>query len=285
MLRIALLGVLLGIGSFFCNAQEMEVEGVYRGKNLFVQNPYNVSNKKFCLEAIYVNDALVVENPVTTAVQIDLSNFEVNAPVKVRILHKRSCIPNILNLYALQAGEGFAYVQTMVDNATLSWVTTGEMPGGRFLIEKEKIDRWDTVTVVAGKGNLDNNQYSFGVQHYSGENNFKITYTNKSETMVSEPFSFYSPLDPIQYFPVQEVEEWVSLSRPTDYQVLTMEGKLLKHGVGMEIFVGDLEYGEYQLIIENREELFYRPEPEIDPEHLEKLRKRNKKRKQKEQEQ
>ena len=197
--------------------------------------------------------------------QIQLDNLALDAPILLEINYAGDCIPKVLNAYVIAPNTGFKFVQTMVDNAAISWVTTGETPkNGQMRVEKLKLDGWEAIKAVPAKGNIDTNQYSQAVGHYSGDNIFRIVYLLEGNEVISEEFNFYSALDPISYFPVEEVYDLLSLSRITDYKIKNFDGVVIMEGIGMDINVEGLMHGEYILIIENRENTFYKPEPEKD---------------------
>jgi len=249
---------------WFLLAQGININGVYRGKDVFVQNPYTNMEGAFCIDYIIVNGKTVIEQPVTSAVKVDLSGFEIDAPVSIEVYHHTGCLPKILNPEVLDEGSSFEFIQITVDNASISWVTTGEMPGqGLYLIEKLKLDGWEPIDTIRGKGNLDNNQYSIGVDHYAGDNKFKIIYRYQDERVESDEFEFYSDLDPISIYPENNVYDLISLSRPTDWVIKSYDGDLLLKGYGQDINVESLPYGEFILVIENTENNFFRPEPEV----------------------
>ena len=250
--------------TFSLIAQEIKLDGVYRGKDIFIQNPYLNVEGAYCIASIIVNGNLVFENPARSAVKIDLTRFQIDSAISIIIKHHPGCEPKILNPEVLNIGSSFEFIQITADDASISWVTTGEMPGeGRYVLEKLKIEGWEVIIQVKGKGNLDNNQYSTGVDHYAGDNKFKLKYRYNEEEIVSDEFDFYSDLDPITHYPEATVYDMISLSRPTDYVIKSYEGAVMLKGVGQDINVESLPYGEFTLIIENREEIFFRPEPEI----------------------
>ena len=269
--------VVLSCIIFSTTAQDITLSGVYRGKDIYVQNPYLAAESNFCIIYISVNEQIVIEAPATSAVKIDLSAFAIDAPVAILVHHNGSCLPKILNPEVLNAGSVFKFIQITADDASISWVTTGEMPGdGSYELVKLKIDGWVPITTVRGKGNLDNNQYSLGIEHYSGDNRFKLKYTYNDIETVSEEFEFYSDLDPITYYPEGDVYNMISLSRVTDYVIKNYAGEILLQGVGQDINVEPLPYGEFTLILESRQETFFRPKPEVFDEPKKSKRKKKK---------
>ena len=248
---------LVGIG------QEIVLSGVYRGKDVFVQNPYTNVEGSFCIAYIDVNGHRIIEQPDISAIKIDLSQFKINDSVRIVIKHHSICAPKVLNADVLNAANRFTYIQILADDASISWVTTGELPGrGWYEIFKMKLDGWTPIDSVLAKGKLDNNQYSIGVEHYSGENEFQIKYHYEEETTESEVFSFYSDLEPISFFPEDNIYDLITLSRPTDYVIKNHEGKVLLKGYGQDIVVSSLPYGELVMVLENNEDYIFRPEPE-----------------------
>lgn len=260
-----LLSAILNCLFISVSAQEILVKGVYRGRDVFVQNPYLGVEGSFCITAILVNGVTTAEEPSTSAVKVDLSKFLIDDTVAIQVLHHESCLPRILNPEVLNSGSMFEYIQLTADNASISWVTTGEKPGdGNYVLEKLKLDGWLPIAKVAGKGNLDNNQYSIGVDHYAGDNKFRLLYTYDGENeVVSDEFSFYSDMEPITYYPEDKIYDLISLSRPTDYVIKDFEGNILLKGIGQDINVESLPYGELILILENSPENFFRPQPEV----------------------
>lgn len=237
--------------------------GVYRGRNIFIQNPYNSETKQYCVQTVEVNDKTLISSPNSSALTVDLSYLALNDMVKLTIYHNQGCKPKILNPRVLESGKGFRIVQTTADDASVTWITTGEEDrNAYFELQKEKLDGWVTLKKISAKGDIDNNQYSIGVTHYAGDNVFRIHYVSKLVDTYSETFNYYSTIDPISFYPIDKVYDLISLSKETDYSIKDQEGKVVKKGVGQDIFVEDLKPGEYILIIENREESFFKPEPE-----------------------
>ena len=249
--------------SLTSQAQQLTLEGVYRGRDLYIQNPYNSEKKSFCVQSVVINGNTSIQSPNSSALTIDLSEFNLNDSISILIFHYSECLPKILNPRVLQSGSGFAIVQPAADNASITWMTTGEQDkNAHFELEKMYLDGWKVLDKVIAKGDIDNNQYSLGVVHYAGGNEFRIHYISKASTIYSETFEFYSTADPISFYPIDEVDEIISLSKATDYVIKDLDGKIYKQGNALDIFVRELKPGEYILVIENREEVFFKPEPE-----------------------
>ncbi len=256
-------------------AQQLALKGVYRGRDLFIQNPYNSQNKSFCVQSVSLNGKTVISSPNSSALSIDLSAFSLNDSISLVIFHYDECLPKILNPRVLQPGIGFSMVLPTADNSSVSWITTGEQEkNAYFELDKMLLDGWKTIEKIEAKGDIDNNQYSIGVVHYSGENQFRLHYISNSNSIYSNIFEFYSSADPISFYPADEVDEIISLSKATDYEIKDIDGKVYMKGYALDIFVRELKPGEYILVIENREEIIYKPEPEIELPPVRKRKKR-----------
>lgn len=243
----------------------IKIQGSYLGKNLFVRNPINPANNTFCVLNISVNGRELQDLPRSSAIQIDLSAFQLNDPVEIRVTHKAGCEPAFINPDVLTNQRGFAFLFTQVDDNSINWITAGETPGGYFQLEKMRWKGWQAIDSIAGKGQIDNNQYSVGAHHYSGDNAYRITYhTAAGELFVSNETNFYSLQKQVTFFPIEAVYDLITLSRPTDYEVYDEMGQLVRDGFGEYIDVDDLPVDrEYTIIIENEPAQFFKPKPEI----------------------
>jgi len=242
--------------------QQLTIKGVYRGRDLYIQNPYNSEKKSFCVQSVALNGNTVISNPNSSALTVDLSGYALNDSISLIIFHYAECSPKVLNPRILQPGSGFTIVRPLADNASVSWITTGEQDkNAYFELEKMFLDGWKPIEKIKAKGDIDNNQYSVGVVHYAGDNQFRIHYISNTSSIYSEIFEFYSAADPISFYPIDEVDEIISLSKATDFVIKDINGKVYKKGYALDIFVQNLKPGEYILVIENREETFFKPKP------------------------
>ena len=92
-LHIVLSGII-----FSTTAQDITLSGVYRGKDIYVQNPYvNVEGGTYCINSITLNGQKVIDEPVSSAVKITLSHLAIDAPVSILTRHSSLCIPKVLN--------------------------------------------------------------------------------------------------------------------------------------------------------------------------------------------
>lgn len=81
------------------NAFEViSVTGSFKGKSLYVQNPFDTNNIKFCIKKITVNNKEVREIQAT-AFEIDFAEYGIKEgdKVDVKIMHSGGCKPIVLN--------------------------------------------------------------------------------------------------------------------------------------------------------------------------------------------
>lgn len=79
----------------------IELEGMFQGKNLYVQNPFSPTGVGFCIDSIKVNNTHRVEAAKikSTALEIDLigMGFKKGDAVVIHIYHEPDCLPKVLN--------------------------------------------------------------------------------------------------------------------------------------------------------------------------------------------
>ncbi|MCS6834302.1 MAG: hypothetical protein NZ521_12065, partial [Flammeovirgaceae bacterium] len=65
-------------------AGELLLTGVYRGANLYIQNPHD-GNGNYCITAIYINNQKLEKVPQSTAFNLDLSFLKENEAIVIKI--------------------------------------------------------------------------------------------------------------------------------------------------------------------------------------------------------
>ena len=243
-----LLAILLPIS--IADAQEVRVSGIYKGRDLYVHNPYIKKSKSFCITNISVNGN-GLGTPKTSAYKIDLSGYALNQILEVVITHSNGCFPSIINAQVIGEEQHFEFVSLRADNNSVSWITGGELRNGVFMLQRMKREEWKTIAQYPGKGNLETNQYSVNSNHYAGENEYRlIFFLDGNEELSSESFYFNSNLNSVTFFPEKNVEDVIHLSRFTDYIILDLDNNVLMQGEGDEIDVKALSAGEYGIVLE-----------------------------------
>ncbi|TRX49496.1 T9SS type A sorting domain-containing protein [Fulvivirga sp. M361] len=236
---------------------EIVLSGAYQGRDIFVQNPYNRAASGFCTQAVFVNDRLVLESPKVSAFKIDLSYLRTNDLVVIRIEHLEGCRPTIINPQVLHPVDNFQFLSAEVDHNSIRWATSGEKESGQFAIEQEQENaEWTIIDRVVAKEELQGSQYAVSTQHHKGENKYRVMYETDEGFQAYSLELYYTQTDTLITFRPQIVTSQITLSDSANYQVFDFQGKVIKKGVGREIFLSDLKPGEYYLEIQNRKEKF-----------------------------
>ena len=135
------------------------IKGVYRGKDVYIKNPFNPEDNTFCTEKVFVNDQVSVELPRASAFKVDLSHLSPGALVVIRIEFRDNCEPSIINPQVLQEEKGFRFLSTSASNISIDWRADGESSDSKYIIEQEVFDRdsskvWKVYEEVEAKGGL-----------------------------------------------------------------------------------------------------------------------------------
>lgn len=240
------------------SAGVLTLQGVYQGKNLYVQNPFTGNMKDFCTNEVFVNDKLVLNSVQSSAFEIDLSFLSMNDPVTIKIAHKDDCKPKILNPQVIKATSSFTFQALNIDSELVSWVTKGEKPKGRFFLEQFKNNAWTTVREMSGKENPIINNYAEKGSHHSGLNKYRIKYLqNDGQVFYSQVAEFMSDLKPIEMYP-KRVTDKIYLSREADYEILDQYGNVISKGTKKEIDLLKASTGVYYLNVDNQTIKFFK---------------------------
>lgn len=234
-------------------ADEFTFSGVYLGKNIYVQNPLSDDQSEFCTKAVYVNDLLVVNNPKTSAYEIDLSYLVINDQVSIRIIHGEACKPKVINPQVIRPKNQFQFLSVYVDSNEVRWITKSELDQGKYLLEQYLNGKWVIVEVVEAKGEENTNHYQIAPKHSVGLNRYRIKYISGDDIFFSQAQQFFADIAPVEVLP-DTAKEKILLSRETDYELLDAEGNPVAKGKGREIDMVNLSAGLYYLNIENRTE-------------------------------
>ncbi len=172
------------------------ITGFYTGKNIYVQNPYIPDSGYFSTEQVFVNENLVLTNPLTSAFTVDLSHLDIDQSVEVRIVHKRRFPPRIINAYVIRKVQveetTYAAVKDVfrwskADRSAIRWLTDSEKGGGTFELQKATKEQWKTIQSIASKPQEDGALYHLPITHEPGENTYRIKLVDR------EGYVTYSP--------------------------------------------------------------------------------------------
>jgi len=267
MKRVGLLLLTLLVSITFTNRSvkadnEIKIEGIFQGENLFVMNPFASSGVGFCIFEVQVNGKVSSDEINCSAFEIDLSAYHLSKgdPVAIIIKHKDGCTPKVLNANVLKPKTTFNTVSIKIDKTgNISWVTKDETGSLPFIVEQFKWKKWITVAQVDGKGLPAQTNYSVKVNLHSGINKFRvkqIDYTKKPRYTPEVTVNNLQPDVTFQPGNNGKTTGSVTFSRSTDYEIYDFYGKRLAKGTGTMVNVSSFPKGTYFINYDSKSESF-----------------------------
>lgn len=254
MPKIAL--ILLIVCSWSLNAQEllkMQLSGVYQGKTVFLQNPYNPKTKKFCVSGIRVNGRDLGLSLDRTALIIDFKNIDRFAPVFLEIEHNSSCKPIVINPDAIHFHSMFSFKSLNFNDSTITWQTNGEQAGADYVIEKYELGVWREEGIVKSKGVFTDAEYAYFPSLDVGPNKYRIKYLKSDDWyLYSRELDFHYYPEPVTFYPYK-TKSILNLSRSAAYEIFDAGGQLVMSGQGAVIDVTDLPTGDYVVYFDEKD--------------------------------
>ncbi len=238
---------------------DIVLNGVFQGKNLYVMNPFASSGIGFCVYEVSVNGKVTTDEINSSAFEIDLSvfQFKIGDKVSIEIKHKENCSPKILNAEVLKPTSTFTIASMNIDNdKVFKWTSKGESGSLPFIVEQYRWNKWIKVGTVEGKGTPGINSYSITVHPHSGNNKFRvkqIDFTKRPH--YSEELTYKSKTPPVSFTP-KKVENEITFTSPTLYEIYDYYGNIVKKGFGDKIDCSGLKKGDYFLNFDNKMETF-----------------------------
>ncbi len=243
-------------------AEEIVLEGIYRGENLFVENPYSSTGVGFCVSEVLVNGRTTTDEINSSFFEIDLSiyNFRFGALLKIIIRHKKGCKPRVLNPEVLTPESTFEITNINIDkDGFINWTTVKEHGSLPFIIEQYRWNKWIQVGSVKGKGTSKQNRYRYSVDFNSGLNKFRVKQIGyNKKTHYSKTVEFVNNVPEITFIPGNGGKTYSNIyfSDMTRYEIFDYYGKLVKTGTANDIEIKDLKPGTYFLNYDNKTETF-----------------------------
>lgn len=254
-----LLSITFNITAF---SAQIHVEGIYRGENLYIMNPFSSSGIGFCVSEVKVNGQITTDEINSSAFEIDFSSFNLKLgdKVSVDITHKDGCSPKILNPEVLKPKSTYMLQYITVDKTgILRWATTGEKGKIPFIIQEFRWNKWINIGKVDGKGTSEKNIYSKKVYFHSGINKFRVKQTDYSKrAKYSAEAKFLSLMPAVTFTPGngREASKEIIFSTKTKYEIYNYYGSLIKRGTSNKVDVSKLKKGTYFLNYDNKMESF-----------------------------
>lgn len=237
-------------------AGEIIVAGSYQGKNLYVQNPFTGNLQDFCTVEVFVNNTRSNANLNSSAFEIDLSHFQLNDEVLIKIVHKDDCKPKILNGTVIKSIANFHFVSFLVDDKMLTWKTKSEKFQGKFYLEQFLHNTWVVVSELVSKGGLTTNEYSTSEHHHSGSNKYRIRFREPGgQFFYSKVVEYNSVKNEVTFSP-KKATNVLNLSHNAHYEIFDLAGVSLLKGSGIQISISGLKPGDYFINIDNKTEKF-----------------------------
>jgi len=236
----------------------MILNGIYQGKNLFIRNPLGGGGQGFCIEQVFVNEELVLDNPRISALELDLTRFEINDPLVVKIIHKDDCVPQIINPQVVVFEKKFQFLSLAAEENQITWITVSEMESGSFSIQKFSDPDWVDLDTVKGKGSFAENQYYLEVTHDWGMNNYRVKWEQSNgSSVLSTEIEFLKEKPPIGFSP-KYVSDKLTISEKVFYEIFDEEGNQITKGTGRVVKLKKLPPGTYFIYLEGNKEVFYK---------------------------
>lgn len=237
-------------------AGNIVLEGNYQGKNLYVKNTFAGVGVGFCVFEVTVNGSVTTDEWNSSAFEIDLSIHDLDPgdQVVVVIKHKDDCaLPKVLNPEVLNPKSTFKTVSINASaDGMLKWSTTDEAGVLTYIVEQYRWNKWVYVGEVEGMGRTGKtNNYSFQVTPHSGGNKVRVKQIDYSGVPRYSPSAeLTSSLSQVTGVPAK-VDDKISFSAETMYEVYDIHGNIVKRGFSAEIDASNLKKGIYYLNYDN----------------------------------
>jgi len=241
---------------------EIKLSGIYKGENLYVENPYSSSGVGFCVSEILVNGNTSTDEINSSFFEIDLSiyNFKYGDLINIIIIHRDGCFPRVLNKEVLTPESTFEIQIIVADKSGfLKWATIKEHGSLPFVIEQYRWNKWVRVGSIKGKGTGKLNRYNFSINFHSGKNKFRVKQIGSNKKpRYSKSAEYINTIPEITFIPGNggKVVERIFFSESTRFEIYDYYGKIVKTGNSDQINVSSLKSGSYFLNYDNKTDTF-----------------------------
>jgi hypothetical protein len=251
MMKKIIASLFILVNCSMLEAGEINIEGNFMGKNIFVANPYKSSNNVgFCVTEVFVNGKLTTDEIQQSSFEIDLVSLQlvVGQKVSIKIKHNDGCKPRVVNPEDLKPRATFEVIpgsMKISKDGMFTWSTKNETGKLSFIVEQKRWNKWVTIGKVEGRGTADQHSYSIKYDPFSGENLIRVKQTDVNGSRVSDSYKYRS-MSPVVTF-TQGKDQNINFSSDTKWEVYDLFGNIAKQGRGNEIDVSDLKKGNYQM--------------------------------------
>ncbi len=247
----------LGVRAQVLKKLQTNLAGVYQGESLFIQNPFNKEDRKFCVQMIYINEKPLDINYRLSALKLDFEGHDLYAPVKVRVEHRDTlCAPIIINPEAILFHTIFRFESVELTDSAMVWKTKGESGIGSFEIERLSNGVWIDQEIVTAIGRYEGASYTYFPNLEEGANKYRIKYNfprgSRTKYLFSWEFDYDHYPEPIEFSP-KSAKTRLYLSTTTHYEIYNANRKLVLEGQGKEIDVTVLRQGQYVIYFNGKD--------------------------------
>lgn len=250
--------IILSLGAYAQNGSVV-LNGAYKGKNLYVQNPFTGNMKDFCTLEVHINGEKKMSSIQSSAYEVDLSFLKMGDPVIIKIVHSPDCKPKVLNPQVIRNNSNeFHFLSFNSSDSKLNWSSKGESGGAKMFIQQFTRGQWINVSEKRAKGLPSKSEYSHTVTHHNGLNKYRIKYLDVHGKVVYSHVSEYNSSEEDVTFYPSRVSTSITLSRSSSYEIMDSYGNVIKKGKGAKIDCIGLKSGVYYLNMHNQTEKFYK---------------------------
>lgn len=242
-------------------ADEMVLNGIYQGKDLYIINPMLDMGEEYCAYEVLINDISFddVINSSAFRITLDQVGLQFGQEYSVVIKHHEDCTPKLVNPEVLKPLSTYEIIDYELGyNDILKFTTQNESGKLTFYVEEYRWGRWLERGQIAGEGGPENRIYSQKIYPYNGENLFRIYQVDHLyRKFYSDTIVFNIDKEPTKpTTPLKKVKKEITFSGQTYYAVINEFGEELLSGSGTVADVSNLKKGEYFLNFENEYVVF-----------------------------
>lgn len=249
--------------SRFINAYShrcIDINGVYYGKKLFVENPYVSEYDAFCVEEVYLNGRLITKDIESSAFEINAGNHNVlqGQDVHIQIVHHERCKPKVLNPQAVRVANHFHFLDLKVTETFIEWQVENEHAHGTYYVEQFLHEGWIVVNEVEMKKQNAVNKYGIMSEHLNGKNTYRIRYHDSAgEEYYSNSITFTSNAYPVsfQYIPSKQA---IQFTKSTPFEIWDMDGNFMLKGKSQKVDISTFPRGVYYIYYDNKSDKFFK---------------------------
>ncbi|MCY4418500.1 MAG: hypothetical protein OXB93_01475 [Cytophagales bacterium] len=244
--------------SYGLSAQKIySLSGVYKGENLWVQNPFLPKTQEFCVQQVRLNGKTILKDIKLSAFQIDMDMYlrsrNLYDPVRISLVHEEDCVPHVPNVEVISPDASFLFTSVFISADTLYWEVRDEAPKAEYLVERlQEVGRWEHQTRVPVDRIGMERSYFVIPEFKTGLNKFRIRYISPDQEDILSMFTetHYAAKE-INFYPLP-VKDKMTLSKKTYFEILNLKNEVLLKGDVRVIPLRRLPPGSYYIVLDGR---------------------------------